>query len=137
MDDKTKKSDDKASGAAKEKAVEDAPDNGGGDDPQKRIAELEKENKALKAQVAPDLRLRNDDCGLEEKKTQEPPGVEKGNQPAGMRQDAALHSPQSEIRNRQSVRPRDVDDRKTSLEDKLRDGFMAAYESRVGAAANE
>jgi len=41
------------------------------------------------------------------------------------------------MRSDAGVRPRDVDDRKTSLEDKLRDGFMAAYESRVGAAANE
>ena len=33
------------------------------------------------------------------------------------------------------VRPLDVDDKKTSLEDQLRDGFMAAYESRVGEPA--
>ncbi len=33
------------------------------------------------------------------------------------------------------VRPLDVDDRKSSLEDRLRDGFMTAYRERVGAAS--
>jgi len=33
------------------------------------------------------------------------------------------------------VRPLDVDDKKTSLEDKLKTGFMAAYHERVGAGS--
>lgn len=39
------------------------------------------------------------------------------------------------MRSDAGVRPRDVDDRKATLEDQLRDGFMAAYESRVGEPA--
>ena len=31
------------------------------------------------------------------------------------------------------VRPLDVDDKKTSLEDQLRDGMMAAYRTRVAS----
>jgi len=34
------------------------------------------------------------------------------------------------------IRPEDVDDRKTSLEDKLRQGFMTAYRERVGGEKN-
>jgi adenine-specific DNA-methyltransferase len=36
------------------------------------------------------------------------------------------------MRGNASVRPRDVDDRKVSLEDRLRSGFMAAYQERIG-----
>lgn len=36
------------------------------------------------------------------------------------------------IRTEASVRPRDVDDQKSSLEDRLKNGFMAAYRNRVG-----
>ena len=39
------------------------------------------------------------------------------------------------LRSDAGVRPRDVDDLKATLEDQLRDGFMAAYESRVGEPA--
>lgn len=38
-----------------------------------------------------------------------------------------------QLRTDAGVRPLDVDDKKTSLEDKLKDGFMAAYRERVGA----
>lgn len=38
------------------------------------------------------------------------------------------------MRSNADVRPLDVDDKKVSLEDKLRDGFMAAYQERVGAS---
>jgi adenine-specific DNA-methyltransferase len=191
MDDKTKKSDDKASGAAKEKPAGDAPDNGGGDDSQKRIAELEKENKALKAQVA-ELQKRIEELEAERQAAAnksrarnllaklEKQGVdfggdderemelkrltelsdeafaateaafsrmvrkakaeaeakeEKADKPEKKEEAKAETDPP--MRSDAGVRPRDVDDRKTSLEDKLRDGFMAAYESRVGAAANE
>jgi adenine-specific DNA-methyltransferase len=37
-----------------------------------------------------------------------------------------------QLRTDAGVRPLDVDDTKTSLEDKLRDGFMVAYRERVG-----
>lgn len=40
-----------------------------------------------------------------------------------------------QLRTDAGVRPLDVDDKKTSLEDKLRDGFMAAYRERVGTAS--
>jgi len=33
------------------------------------------------------------------------------------------------------IRPLDVDDKKTSLEDKLKTGFMAAYQERIGSTA--
>ena len=38
-----------------------------------------------------------------------------------------------QLRTDAGVRPLDVDDKKTTLEDKLRDGFMVAYRERVGA----
>jgi adenine-specific DNA-methyltransferase len=38
------------------------------------------------------------------------------------------------MRSHADVRPADVDDKKLSLEDKLRDGFMTAYRERVGLA---
>ena len=53
------------------------------------------------------------------------------------KKEAAKTEDDPPMRSDAGVRPRDVDDRKTSLEDKLRDGFMAAYESRVGTAANQ
>ena len=40
-----------------------------------------------------------------------------------------------QLRTDAGVRPLDVDDKKTSLEDKLRDGFMVAYRERVGTAS--
>ena len=45
---------------------------------------------------------------------------------------AAKASTEQPLRSDAGVRPRDVDDRKVSLEDRLRDGFMAAYHNRVG-----
>lgn len=188
MDDKTTKPDDKAAGAAKKKAAEDAPDNGGGGDSQKRIAELEKENKALKAQVAElqkrieeleaerqaaanKSRARNllaklekqgvdfggdDEREMEMKRLTELSDeafaateaafsrmVRKSKAEAEAKEEKAEKKEEAKaetdppMRSDAGVRPRDVDDRKASLEDKLRDGFMAAYESRVGAAANE
>ena len=43
-------------------------------------------------------------------------------------------SDQRRMRTHADVRPLDVDDTKTSLEDKLRKGFMMAYRERVGLA---
>nr|MCL4500204.1 DNA methyltransferase [Chloroflexota bacterium] len=43
-------------------------------------------------------------------------------------------SDERRMRTRADVRPLDVDDEKTSLEDKLRKGFMLAYRERVGLA---
>ncbi|MEN6358265.1 MAG: DNA adenine methylase [Armatimonadota bacterium] len=42
-----------------------------------------------------------------------------------------------QMRTDAGVRPLDVDDKKTSLEDKLRDGFMVAYRDRVGAGQSK
>ena len=44
---------------------------------------------------------------------------------------AASREERQPLRSDAGVRPREVDDRKTSLEDQLREGFMAAYKSRV------
>jgi adenine-specific DNA-methyltransferase len=41
------------------------------------------------------------------------------------------------LRTSADVRPADVDDKKLSLEDKLRQGFMTAYRERVGATSGE
>ncbi len=46
-------------------------------------------------------------------------------------------SADSPMRSSAGVRPHDVDDRKVSLEDRLRSGFMAAYNNRVGNESNE
>ena len=43
-------------------------------------------------------------------------------------------SEEKALRSDAGVRPKDVDDRKTSLEDQLTNGLMAAYRHRVGAA---
>lgn len=191
MDEKTKKDEEKAAEAAKNKPACGAPENPGTDDPQKRISELEKENKALKAKVA-ELQKRVEELEAERQAAAnksrarnllaklEKQGVdfggdderemelkrltelsdeafaateaafsrmarkakadaqakeEKPDKPE--KKEAAKAEDDPPMRSDAGVRPRDVDDRKTSLEDKLRDGFMAAYESRVGAAANQ
>ena len=41
------------------------------------------------------------------------------------------------LRSDAGVRPQDVDDKKTSLEDQLKDGLMAAYRQRVGIAPEQ
>lgn len=46
----------------------------------------------------------------------------------------AASEPDKPMRTDAGVRPLDVDDQKTSLEDKLRNGFMIAYRERVGLA---
>ena len=43
-------------------------------------------------------------------------------------------SPDKALRSDAGVRPQDVDDKKTSLEDRLTNGLMAAYRDRVGIA---
>src|SRR5574343_926353 len=50
---------------------------------------------------------------------------------------AAKASTETPLRSDAGVRPHDVDDRKVSLEDRLRDGFMAAYRNRVGEDSPE
>lgn len=49
----------------------------------------------------------------------------------------AKASTETPLRSDAGVRPHDVDDRKVSLEDRLRDGFMAAYRNRVGEDSPE
>ena len=41
------------------------------------------------------------------------------------------------LRSNADVHPFDVDDKKLSLEDKLKQGFMTAYRERVGAVTGE
>ncbi len=48
--------------------------------------------------------------------------------------DAKAAESKRQMRTDAGVRPLDVDDTKTSLEDKLKDGFMIAYRERVGLA---
>lgn len=47
-------------------------------------------------------------------------------------QSAASRNRGGSMRSSADIRPRDVDDNKKSLEDKLKSGFMAAYQDRVG-----
>jgi adenine-specific DNA-methyltransferase len=150
------------------------------DDPQKRITELEQENRQLKAQVA-QLQKRVQELEAEQKSAAnrsragkliarlEKQGVNFGDdeerdnelkrlaelsdeafsateaaynrlskqtrtaeEKPAEKKEAARASDEEPMRSDAGVRPRDVDDRKTSLEDRLREGFMAAYESRVG-----
>ncbi len=191
MDEKTKKDEEKAAEAAKNKPAGGVPDTPGADDPQKRITELEKENKALKAKVA-ELQKRVEELEAERQAAAnksrarnllaklEKQGVDFGGDDEREmemkrltelsdeafaateaafsrmarkakadaqakeekpdkqeKKEASKAEDDPPMRSDAGVRPRDVDDSKTSLEDKLRDGFMAAYESRVGTAANQ
>ncbi len=67
----------------------------------------------------------------------------KGSKPESAEQDKASGKQTSKasakqpMRSDAGVRPRDVDDKKSSLEEKLKDGFMAAYRNRVGDETNE
>jgi adenine-specific DNA-methyltransferase len=66
---------------------------------------------------------------------------EKGDTPAGKEDEngkkAAKSNDDPPLRSDAGVRPRDVDDRKLSLEDRLRSGFMAAYRNRLGEESDE
>jgi adenine-specific DNA-methyltransferase len=153
------------------------------DDPQKRVTELEQENRQLKAQVA-QLQKRVQELEAEQKSAAnrsragkliarlEKQGVNFGDdeerdselkrlaelsdeafsateaaynrltkqnrtaeEKPAEKKEAARASDEEPMRSDAGVRPRDVDDRKASLEDRLREGFMAAYESRVGGRA--
>jgi adenine-specific DNA-methyltransferase len=56
------------------------------------------------------------------------PDTGESQQPEKKESQASAEAP---LRSDAGVRPREVDDRKSSLEDQLREGFMAAYKSRV------
>ncbi len=66
---------------------------------------------------------------------------EKGEPAAGKDDENAKKAAKSgddpPLRSDAGVRPRDVDDRKLSLEDRLRSGFMAAYHNRLGEESDE
>ena len=64
-------------------------------------------------------------------KVEKPADSDQGGKPA------AKASTETPLRSDAGVRPLDVDDRKVSLEDRLRDGFMAAYRNRVGEESAE
>ncbi len=63
------------------------------------------------------------ECPCAEKKDDEKPAKDAPSASAAMRTSA-------------DVRPADVDDKKVSLEDKLKEGFMTAYRERVGIAGS-
>lgn len=66
---------------------------------------------------------------------------EKGEPAAGKDDENAKNAAKSgddpPMRSDAGIRPKDVDDRKLSLEDRLRSGFMAAYRNRVGEESDE
>jgi adenine-specific DNA-methyltransferase len=177
MDDKDKKPDPSSSDAAKKKTEQP------GGDPMPG-AEMEKENRELKAKVA-ELQKRIQELEAEQKSAAakaraskligklEQQGMDFGDDRdnelkrlAELSDDAfaateaaystmakkkkpdaktdmekepetkkAKASSETPMRSSAGVRPHDVDDRKLSLEDKLKNGFMAAYNNRVGAEA--
>jgi len=49
----------------------------------------------------------------------------------------AKASAETPVRSTSGIRPHDVDDKKISLEDQLRNGFMAAYKDRIGDGSDE
>ena len=185
MDEKDKSEEQPAEGAKKPRNPGGDQGGGGSGDQSKRIAELEQENKELKAKVA-ELQKRVQELESEQQAAAnksragklihrlEKQGVDFGGDEerekelkhlAGLsdeafaateaayermaRQTKADVKPEDKpepkkesskaseepLRSDAGVRPRDVDDRKATLEDQLRDGFMAAYESRVGEPA--
>jgi adenine-specific DNA-methyltransferase len=67
--------------------------------------------------------------------------AEKGDPPAGQDDENGKKSAKDDasqpLRSDAGVRPKDVDDRKLSLEDRLRSGFIAAYRNRIGEDSDE
>lgn len=94
----------------------------------KRLAELSDE--AFAATEAAYERLPKS-ANADKDKEEKPADSDQGGKPA------AKASTETPLRSDAGVRPHDVDDRKVSLEDRLRDGFMAAYRNRVGEDSPE
>ena len=94
----------------------------------KRLAELSDE--AFAATEAAYERLPKS-AKADKDKEEKPADSDQGGKPA------AKASTETPLRSDAGVRPLDVDDRKVSLEDRLRDGFMAAYRNRVGEESAE
>ena len=94
----------------------------------KRLAELSDE--AFAATEAAYERLPKS-AKADKDKEDKPADSDQGGKPA------AKASTETPLRSDAGVRPHDVDDRKVSLEDRLRDGFMAAYRNRVGEDSPE
>lgn len=94
----------------------------------KRLAELSDE--AFAATEAAYERLPKS-AKADKDKEEKPADSDPGGNPA------AKASTETPLRSDAGVRPHDVDDRKVSLEDRLRDGFMAAYRNRVGEDSPE
>jgi adenine-specific DNA-methyltransferase len=94
----------------------------------KRLAELSDE--AFAATEAAYERLPKS-AKADKDKEEKPADSDPGGKPA------AKASTETPLRSDAGVRPHDVDDRKVSLEDRLRDGFMAAYRNRVGEDSPE
>ncbi|AJF06829.1 DNA adenine methylase [Geoalkalibacter subterraneus] len=94
----------------------------------KRLAELSDE--AFAATEAAYERLPKS-AKADKDKEEKPADSDQGGKPA------AKASTETPLRSDAGVRPHDVDDRKVSLEDRLRDGLMAAYRNRVGEDSPE
>ena len=94
----------------------------------KRLAKLSDE--AFAATEAAYERLPKS-AKADKDKEEKPADSDQGGKPA------AKASTETPLRSDAGVRPLDVDDRKVSLEDRLRDGFMAAYRNRVGEDSPE
>jgi adenine-specific DNA-methyltransferase len=94
----------------------------------KRLAELSDE--AFAATEAAYERLPKS-AKADKEKEEKTADSDQGGKPA------AKASTETPLRSDAGVRPHDVDDRKVSLEDRLRDGFMAAYRNRVGEDSPE
>ena len=94
----------------------------------KRLAELSDE--AFAATEAAYERLPKS-AKADKDKEEKPADSDQGGKPA------AKASTETPLRSDAGVRPHDVDDRRMSLEDRLRDGFMAAYRNRVGEESPE
>lgn len=94
----------------------------------KRLAELSDE--AFAATEAAYERLPKS-AKADKDKEEKPADSDQGGKPA------VKASTETPLRSDAGVRPHDVDDRKVSLEDRLRDGFMAAYRNRVGEDSPE
>lgn len=97
----------------------------------KRLAELPDEAFAATEAAYERLPKSTKADKADKDKEEKPADSDQGGKPA------AKASTETPLRSDAGVRPHDVDDRKVSLEDRLRDGFMAAYRNRVGEDSPE
>ena len=82
-----------------------------------------------------EIRLLRDGCGATVERWAEELGVQPRAVEAWERGERV--PPDPPLRSDAGVRPKDIEDKKTSLEDRLKSGFMAAYRQRVASATGE